>query len=110
LKRYLAREIYFLLSPGQITIARRPYRRRTPAARPTPRTSARPLDTQENIRGSTYNATTFTALCTRLGIRQSMGRAGSCFDNAAAEALFSSLNGKYCPTIYSVILFTRGLW
>lgn len=32
LKRYLAREIYFLLSPGQITIARRPYRRRTPAA------------------------------------------------------------------------------
>jgi transposase InsO family protein len=33
----------------------------------------------------------FTALCRRLGIRQSMGRVGSCFDNAAAEAFFSSL-------------------
>ena len=42
-------------------------------------------------RGSTYTADKFTALCRRLGIRQSMGRVGSCFDNAAAEALFSSL-------------------
>jgi transposase InsO family protein len=42
-------------------------------------------------RGSTYTADTFTALCHRLGIRQSMGRVGSCFDNAAAEAFFSSL-------------------
>ncbi|GLP76637.1 hypothetical protein TUM20983_37470 [Mycobacterium antarcticum] len=42
-------------------------------------------------RGSTYTAKSFTALCRRLGIRQSMGRVGSCFDNAAAEAFFSSL-------------------
>lgn len=42
-------------------------------------------------RGSTYTANAFTALCRRLGIRQSMGRVGSCFDNAAAEAFFSSL-------------------
>ena len=42
-------------------------------------------------RGSTYTAEKFTALCRRLGIRQSMGRVGSCFDNAAAEAFFSSL-------------------
>jgi transposase InsO family protein len=42
-------------------------------------------------RGSTYTATVFTGLCRRLGIRQSMGRVGSCFDNAAAEAFFSSL-------------------
>lgn len=42
-------------------------------------------------RGSTYTATTFTKLCAGLGIRQSMGRVGSCFDNAAAEAFFSSL-------------------
>jgi putative transposase len=42
-------------------------------------------------RGSTYTATAFTALCTRLGVRQSMGRVGSCFDNAAAEAFFSTL-------------------
>lgn len=42
-------------------------------------------------RGSTYTANAFTTLCRRLGIRQSMGRVGSCFDNAAAEAFFSSL-------------------
>jgi transposase InsO family protein len=42
-------------------------------------------------RGSTYTAKSFTGLCRRLGIRQSMGRVGSCFDNAAAEAFFSSL-------------------
>ena len=42
-------------------------------------------------RGSTYTARDFTALCDRLGIRQSMGRVGSCFDNAAAESFFSTL-------------------
>lgn len=42
-------------------------------------------------RGSTYTSNAFTALCRRLGVRQSMGRVGSCFDNAAAEAFFSSL-------------------
>lgn len=42
-------------------------------------------------RGSTYTANDFTSLCRDMGIRQSMGRVGSCFDNAAAEAFFSSL-------------------
>ncbi len=42
-------------------------------------------------RGSTYTAKQFRRLCVTLGIRQSMGRVGSCFDNAAAEAFFSSL-------------------
>ena len=42
-------------------------------------------------RGSTYTANSHTLLCRRQGIRQSMGRVGSCFDNAAAEAFFSSL-------------------
>jgi putative transposase len=43
-------------------------------------------------RGSTYTATSFTTLChERLGIVQSMGRVGSCFDNAAAESFFSTL-------------------
>ena len=42
-------------------------------------------------RGSTYTAQAFRNLCSRLGVRQSMGRVGSCFDNAAAEAFFSSL-------------------
>jgi transposase InsO family protein len=42
-------------------------------------------------RGSTYAARLFTGLCERLGVRQSMGRGRSCFDNAAAEAFFSTL-------------------
>ena len=43
-------------------------------------------------RGSTYTASNFTLLCKdKLGIRQSMGRVGSCFDNAAAESFFSTL-------------------
>ena len=42
-------------------------------------------------RGATYTARSFTKLCRELGIRQSMGRVGSCFDNAVAEAFFSSL-------------------
>ena len=42
-------------------------------------------------RGATYTANAFTKLCRQLGIRQSMGRVGSCFDNAAAEAFFSTL-------------------
>ena len=43
-------------------------------------------------RGSTYTATSFTTLCfDRLGVVQSMGRVGSCFDNAAAESFFSTL-------------------
>src|SRR3954454_5793063 len=42
-------------------------------------------------RGSTYTAYDFTTLCTDLGITQSVGRTGSCFDNAAAESFFSTL-------------------
>jgi len=42
-------------------------------------------------RGSTYTANEFMKLCRRLGVRQSMGRVGSCFDNAASEAFFSTL-------------------
>src|SRR6266498_3839933 len=37
-------------------------------------------------RGSPYTAYDFTGLCDRLDICQSMGRTGSCFDNAAAES------------------------
>ena len=53
-------------------------------------------DEQERVvfhtdRGATYTARSFTKLCRELGIRQSMGRVGSCFDNAVAEAFFSSL-------------------
>jgi transposase InsO family protein len=42
-------------------------------------------------RGSEYTATVFETACKTLAIAQSMGRAGSCFDNAAAESFFSTL-------------------
>lgn len=42
-------------------------------------------------RRSTYTAGDFTRLCATSGIRQSMGRVASCFDNAAAESFFSTL-------------------
>ncbi len=42
-------------------------------------------------RGPTYTAYKFTELCRRANIRQCMGRVGSCFDNAAAESFFSTL-------------------
>ena len=42
-------------------------------------------------RGSEYTATQFEQACSTLAINQSMGRAGSCFDNAAAESFFSTV-------------------
>jgi putative transposase len=42
-------------------------------------------------RGSEYTAELFASACSSLAITQSMGRAGSCFDNAAAESWFSTL-------------------
>jgi putative transposase len=41
--------------------------------------------------GSEYTARTFRAACIRLGIKQSMGRAGSALDNAVIEAWHSTL-------------------
>jgi putative transposase len=42
-------------------------------------------------RGGEYSAELFALACRPCGISQSMGRAGSCFDNAAAESFFSTL-------------------
>ena len=42
-------------------------------------------------RGSEYSADLFETACRRLGVRQSMGRVGSCFDNAASESFHSTL-------------------
>ncbi len=53
-------------------------------------------------RGSTYTAGSFTTLCAGLKIRQSMGRAGSCFDNATAEAFSQRfVAGSRCPDMVS---------
>jgi len=42
-------------------------------------------------RGSEYTSGIFRAACTRLGIRQSMGRPGSALDNAVIESWHSTL-------------------
>jgi len=42
-------------------------------------------------RGGEYTAASFDTACTRLGVVQSMGRVGSALDNAAAEAVNSTI-------------------
>jgi putative transposase len=46
-------------------------------------------------RGSEYTSAAYNTLCDRLGVVQSMGRVGSCFDNAAAEAFNSTVKVEY---------------
>ncbi|MEQ4305078.1 IS3 family transposase [Plantactinospora sp. B6F1] len=46
-------------------------------------------------RGSEYCSADFARACARWKVRQSMGRVGSCFDNAVAEATFSTLKVEY---------------
>jgi putative transposase len=41
--------------------------------------------------GSEYSAELFELACQHLGVTQSMGRVGSCFDNAASESFHSTL-------------------
>jgi putative transposase len=42
-------------------------------------------------RGCQYTSSQFRAVCDQLGVTQSMGATGVCWDNAAAEAFFASL-------------------
>jgi putative transposase len=46
-------------------------------------------------RGSEYTAAAYQHACQALGVAQSMGRVGSALDNAAAEALNSTLKVEY---------------
>src|SRR5215216_3320841 len=59
-------------------------------------------------RGSTYTARTFTKVCSRLGVRQSMGRVGSCFDNAPRRRSSPAWNGKSCPVTSCATLIMLG--
>ncbi|MEV6319003.1 integrase core domain-containing protein [Streptomyces sp. NPDC051776] len=46
-------------------------------------------------RGSEYQSRRFRRACRLLGVTQSMGRVGSCFDNAVSEAFNSVLKVEY---------------
>ena len=54
-------------------------------------------------RGSEYTSHAFTGLCEQLGVRQSMGRVGSCLDNAVAESFFATLKTEL---VYRRVLAT----
>jgi putative transposase len=43
------------------------------------------------LESAQYTSRTFQAASSRLGVRQSMGRTGVCWDNAQAETFFASL-------------------
>lgn len=51
-------------------------------------------------RGSQYTARQFRDALAELDIRQSTGRTGSCFDNAAAESFFAILKSEIGTTVW----------
>jgi transposase InsO family protein len=52
-------------------------------------------------RGSQYTSAEFRATLTRLRMRASMGRVGSCFDNAVAESFFASLKAEIGTRVWA---------
>jgi transposase InsO family protein len=52
-------------------------------------------------RGSNYTSDNFARALTELGVRQSVGRTGICYDNAMAESFFAALkNERVHRTVY----------
>lgn len=50
-------------------------------------------------RGSQYTSQAFQAACAELGVTQSMGAVGTCWDNAVAEAFFATLKGDLAAEV-----------
>jgi putative transposase len=50
---------------------------------------------QRQVELAEYTSADFARACSRWRVRQSMGRVGSCFDNAVAEATFSTITVEY---------------
>ena len=49
-------------------------------------------------RGAQYTSSAFRAACEELGVRQSMGRTGICWDNALAESFFATFKTELIYT------------
>ncbi|HEX7308871.1 integrase core domain-containing protein, partial [Lentzea sp.] len=52
-------------------------------------------------RGTQYTSRDFRDTLTRHGIRSSVGRKGSCYDNAVAEAFFATLKTEIDTTAWT---------
>lgn len=61
----------------------------------------RPGATFHADRGSQYTSTAFRGFLTGKGIRASMGRVGSCYDNAAAESFFATLKAEIGTRVWA---------
>jgi transposase InsO family protein len=51
-------------------------------------------------RGSEYTSSEYRKAIRKLNLRQSMGRTGSCYDNAAAESFFGLLKAEIGTTVW----------
>ncbi len=59
-------------------------------------------------RGAQYTAAVFAQVCDGFGIRRSMGRVGSSYDNALAESFWQGLKRETCTTGFSRRCARRG--
>jgi putative transposase len=86
---------------------------RTPLITSAIRMAARNVDLPEGAifhsdRGSNYTSAEFAAMLAQLGIRQSVGRTGSCFDNALAESFNAAVKvERVHRTVYPTIRKAR---
>jgi putative transposase len=86
---------------------------RTPLITSAIRMAARNVDLPEGAifhsdRGSNYTSAEFAAVLDQLGIRQSVGRTGSCFDNALAESFNAAVKvERVYRTVYPTIRKAR---
>lgn len=56
---------------------------------------------QRLVETGQYTSTDFRATLRRLRMRASMGRVGSCYDNAAAESFFATLKAEIGTTVWA---------